>query len=159
MRTSLGSSRFPYARIGSSSFSSIGISFKLCTARSIRPSMRARSSSLTNRPFPPIFSRLLSRILSPVVFIVMISISASGSLSRIRSRMISACRTASALSLLPIRITECMVHHILSRKTNSDSIQFYYRRFLFILLLKSEDTFLSIWVVSMDMSSFQAAYP
>ena len=52
--TSRTSSLGEYRTIGITFDSSIGISFKLCTARSIRPSSSALSSSFTNRPFPPI---------------------------------------------------------------------------------------------------------
>ena len=54
--------------MGSSSEISMGISFKLCTERHVRPSRRALSSSFTNSPFPPTLSSVRSSILSPVVF-------------------------------------------------------------------------------------------
>ena len=102
IRASLGSSRFVYATTGRSLGISMGISFRLWTARSIVPSRSARSSSFTKRPFPPIFSRLLWRIRSPVVFIVMISTVSPGAFFSRIPFTISACLTASALSLLPI---------------------------------------------------------
>ena len=54
--TSLGSPRFGSAVMGKSGFSSIGISFRLWTQQSMRPSANAISSSFTNRPLPPILS-------------------------------------------------------------------------------------------------------
>ena len=68
--TSLGSSLFEKARRGSSSGTSMGISFRLCTESSLLPSKSARSSSFTNSPFPPTLSRVRSRMISPVVFMV-----------------------------------------------------------------------------------------
>ncbi|CFN64108.1 Uncharacterised protein [Bordetella pertussis] len=38
-----------------------------CTARSARPSSKAVSSSLTNKPLPPTLDRVRSRIWSPRV--------------------------------------------------------------------------------------------
>ena len=80
-KTSLGSSLLENATIGSSFGISIGISFKLCTDKSVRLSSKARSSSLTKSPFPPTWSKFLSRIISPVVFIVTSSTCLSGKCS------------------------------------------------------------------------------
>ncbi len=102
IRTSLGSSRLENASRGSSSGTSMGISFKLWTDRSLRPSSRALSSSLTNSPFPPTWSKVLSKILSPVVFMVRRDTSMSGQCSLIKFMTISDWITARRLSLLPI---------------------------------------------------------
>ena len=51
----------------------VGTSFKLCTAISALPSSIAFSSSLVNKPLPPILANGVSKITSPLVFIVIIS--------------------------------------------------------------------------------------
>ena len=79
----------------------VGISFRLCTAKSMVPSNSSLSISLTNRPLSPILSKDLSRILSPLVFIIFFSISKSGNLSKTRLIILSVCARAKALPLVP----------------------------------------------------------
>ena len=50
--------------------SSVGRSFRLCTARSARPSSSASSISLVNRPLVPTLASGTSVILSPVVLMI-----------------------------------------------------------------------------------------
>ena len=89
--------------MGSLGSGSMGMSLKLCTVRSTRPSSRAWSSSLTNSPLPPTLSKVRSKILSPVVFMVTSSIWASGWARRSASMTIWVWTTASRLSRLPTR--------------------------------------------------------
>ena len=49
---------------------SVGRSFRLCTARSARPSSSASSISLVNRPLAPTWASGTSVILSPVVLMI-----------------------------------------------------------------------------------------
>ncbi len=95
---SRASARRVYATSGNPAGCSIGTSFRLCTARSMRPWASAQSSSLTNSPLPPTWSSVLSMILSPVVFMV---ISLQSPSARQTS---SACTTARRLSRLPTLI-------------------------------------------------------
>ena len=63
------------AVIVSWSFNSLGKSLKLCTAKSILPSMRAVSNSFVNIPLASILYNCEFLILSPVVLIILVSIS------------------------------------------------------------------------------------
>ena len=99
--TSRGSSRGEKATRGSRGSSSMGRSLLLCTVRSASPESNAWSSSLTNSPLPPIFSKGRSRILSPVVFLVSSSTWISGSQARMASMTIWVWIRASLLSRLP----------------------------------------------------------
>ena len=101
-RTSRGSSRSEKPIRGRSSGISAGMSLRLCTDRSIRPSRRAWSSSLTKSPLPPTSSSLRSRIRSPVVFMVCSSTRICGYSFFRYSMTIMACRTARLLSRLPM---------------------------------------------------------
>ncbi len=66
-KASRGSSRTGTAAIVNCSDSSVGKSFRLCTARSMWFSARASSISFINIPFEPTLARATSVILSPVV--------------------------------------------------------------------------------------------
>ena len=79
----------------------MGMSFKLCTEKSVRPSRSAWSNSFTNRPLPPTWSRVRFRIRSPVVVMVRISAWKSGKCSPIYPVTSSVCITARRLALLP----------------------------------------------------------
>ena len=78
-RASRGSARWEKATRGNSGGISMGRSLLEWTVKSTRPSRRARSSSLTNSPLPPIWLRGRSKMRSPVVFMVTSSTSAVGS--------------------------------------------------------------------------------
>ena len=67
---SRGSSRSGTAASTRPSGSSVGRSLRLCTARSARPSSRASSISLVNRPLVPTLASGTSVILSPVVLMI-----------------------------------------------------------------------------------------
>ena len=68
----------------SPSGSTVGISFKLCTARSMVPSKSSCSISLVNRPLPPIFASGTSKMRSPLVTIFLSVTSQPGYSSRRR---------------------------------------------------------------------------
>ena len=74
-KTSRGFSRLVIAAISNPGGSSVGRSFRLCTARSTRPSASASSISLVNMPLVPTLARATSVILSPVVLMISISTS------------------------------------------------------------------------------------
>ena len=81
---------------------SVGMSFTLCTARSIVSSSRASSSSLMKMPLLPICATGAFSILSPAVLITTIS----GSIpvaAKSRLRTNSACHFASRLPRVPMR--------------------------------------------------------
>ena len=67
---SRGSSRSGIAASVRPAGSSVGMSFKLCTARSIAPASSASSISLVNSPLPPTCASGTSVILSPVVLMI-----------------------------------------------------------------------------------------
>src|SRR3990170_4125710 len=99
-RTSRTSARSLTAATVSPSVEPEGMSFKLCTATSIWPPRRARSSSTTNTPRPPISaSDACDR--SPLVVTVRSWKRASGWARRRASRASSVCRRASRLARLP----------------------------------------------------------
>ena len=81
----------------------------LCTARSARPSSRAYSNSLTNRPFPPISESGRSCILSPVVLTTNNSTEISGYSSSILCFTHSACQSASELPRVAIIKLVCLL--------------------------------------------------
>ena len=83
--------------------SSVGRSFKLCTARSIRSSRSACSISFVNSPLSPIADRGESRTLSPVVLMISTEISNVGSFSRNADATQRACHRARSLPRLPMR--------------------------------------------------------
>src|SRR5438034_6068531 len=95
-RASRASSRASTAAIARPEVSSTGRSFKLCTAISISRSSKARSSSMTNTPRPPISLRDAAER-SPAVRIVRTSKAASGTAAWRAARAISVCRSASRL--------------------------------------------------------------
>ena len=66
-RASPGSSRFVTAAIMRPSGTFAGMSFKLCTARSMLPDSISSSNSFVKSPLPPIFASGTSRIRSPFV--------------------------------------------------------------------------------------------
>jgi len=78
IRTSRGSARGSNAAIARAGGSQVGTSFIECTARSMRSSSSASSSSLVNRPLPPMSASARSRTWSPELRIATIS-SPSGS--------------------------------------------------------------------------------
>ncbi len=73
---------------------SVGMSFMLCTAASMRPENIASSISLTNRPLPPASESGRSWIASPVVLMATISM-ASGT-ARAGTALARASRTRPA---------------------------------------------------------------
>jgi hypothetical protein len=75
---------------------SVGKSLALCTAKSARPSSKAFSSSLVNKPFPPLSRRDHSACLSPVMDMGKSSTSSSITF-RMREATKSACFNASGL--------------------------------------------------------------
>ena len=114
--TSRASARGENAASGRRGSVSIGRSLRLCTARSIRPSSSAWSSSRTKSPFPPILSSGRSRIRSPVVFIVTSSTSSSGWARRICPITSILWAIASLLSRLPTRTLCFSIHFLLFLK-------------------------------------------
>ena len=72
----------------------MGTSFIECTARWARPSSIATSSSLMNRPLPPISASGRSRIWSPLVVMPRMTTSESGFSAARRSRTWTACHMA-----------------------------------------------------------------
>ena len=82
--------------------SSVGRSFRLCTAASIRPSSRARSSSRTKTPSPPMAAIGTSSRRSPCVEIV--TISTAWPWLRSCSTTQPVCVRASRLARVPTRI-------------------------------------------------------
>ena len=83
--------------------SSIGTSFNECTAMSARPSCKATSSSLRNRPLPPISASGRSMIWSPRVVIGTNWMSSPACAARRRAATCSACHRASALWRVAMR--------------------------------------------------------
>ena len=67
---SRGSSRSGIAASVRPAGKSVGMSFRLCTARSIAPASSASSISLVNRPLVPTCESATSVILSPVVLMI-----------------------------------------------------------------------------------------
>ena len=94
--TSRTSSRAVKATMARPSGTSVGMSFAECTARSVRPSSMAVSSSLVNRPLSPSLASGASSSLSPLVWMTSISTCSPGcsrtSSSRTHSLWISASR-------------------------------------------------------------------
>ena len=86
IQASRGSSRSSTQEITVPDATSVGTSFIECTARSMRPSSRAMSISLVNKPLPPISARDRSRIASPVVRITSTSSTKAASTALRRSR-------------------------------------------------------------------------
>ena len=82
INTSAADSRGRYPAMANPGCILVGKSFALCTARSARPSIRAISNSLVNRPFPPFSCNDQAWRLSPVVVNRNRRTSTSGSLSR-----------------------------------------------------------------------------
>src|SRR5215472_3735304 len=101
MKASRGSSRCMMAARSNSAPSSVGTSFMLWTARSMRPSASASSISLVNIPLVPTLARATSRILSPVV--LMISISTTCPCSPRSAATWLACHNASCEPREPMR--------------------------------------------------------
>mmetsp|Transcript_7621 Transcript_7621/g.31537 ORF Transcript_7621/g.31537 Transcript_7621/m.31537 type:complete len:286 (-) Transcript_7621:46-903(-) len=88
--------------------SHVGTSFIECTQMSTSSPNSAVSSSLVNRPLPPISESALSRIMSPCVFMMHSSIapsspSSSGNAAFKRSRVMYACASASGEPRVPMR--------------------------------------------------------
>ena len=106
--TSRGLSRGRIQPISSPAGRRVSMSFRECTARSMRRSRSASSISFVKRPLPPISasSRVWTR--SPVVRIGAISIpcsaASSGCASRSRSRTSPAWKSAIALPRVPMRM-------------------------------------------------------
>ena len=93
--TSRGSSRRGKAASTSPLGRSAGRSFRLCTARSTRPSRRASSISCTKRPLPPTSARWAVARRSPEVRIGTTSTARRGHARRRPAATSSACRSAS----------------------------------------------------------------
>ena len=99
---SRGSWRIQYAPISKPSGSSVGRSFRLCTARSMVPSRRPSSISAVNTPFPSTSGRGVARSRSPAVSVSASSTSRPGCASIRRSRTHFACHNANSLFLVPM---------------------------------------------------------
>ena len=103
IKTSRTSSRSRTAPIARPSGIAVGTSLKLCTARSMRSSNRATSSSFVKSPFSPIFASGASRILSPVVLIVCTSMTIPEKSSSKSAFTWRVCQSASSLPRVPMR--------------------------------------------------------
>ena len=109
---SCGSSRSITQANSKPAGSSIGTSFRLCTARSARPSASAVSSSLTNSPLPPTLESDRSKIWSPCVVIGNKSTVCPSACSC--ALTCSACQSAKRLSRVAITIFICRGFLVLS---------------------------------------------
>ncbi len=103
MKASAASARSNTAPMANPGSSSIGTSFNECTAMSARPSCKATSSSLRNRPLPPISASGRSMIWSPRVVIGTNWMSSPACAARRRAATCSACHRASALWRVAMR--------------------------------------------------------
>src|SRR5690606_15294904 len=102
-KASKGSARSRMAPMAKPDSSSIGTSFSECTAMSAWPACMATSSSLRNRPLPPICASGRSSTWSPRVLSGTRSMRSAGCRRRSRAATCSLCQRASALWRVAMR--------------------------------------------------------